>query len=150
MPRGWHFQLRLCGRSDNSPENIMKLGACKTAGKPGCRPAHTMHFSLLLLTFSSVAILIFALSAHTYPEASPEFGVTVKMASGISQYSHRESHPLHQARLLSLKPQESSPSASLSIKVYVMPEICTRLRNEHFFLCTLSICTLISGSLCTL
>lgn len=94
-----------------------------------CRRArvqvHPTHFSLLFLSFSSAALSSFWLfQLITCLEVSPAFGVTVKMAPCISQYSHRESHHLHQAMFLCLKPQENSPSASPSIKVYVMPALC--------------------------
>lgn len=112
---------------------------------------HPMRFSLLFLSLSSMVVFSFwPFQLITCLEASPKFGVTVKMSPCISQYSHRESHNLHQARFLCLKPQVTSPSASPSIKVYVMPVLCTRLWNAQAFPCTLSICTQIGGSLCRL
>lgn len=124
-------------------------------GLQECRRArvqvHPTLFSLRFLSLSSVALFSFWLfRLITYLEVSPAFGVTVKTAPCLSRYSHRESHHVHRARCLCLKPQENSHSASPSIKVYLMPVFCTRLWNEQVFPCTFSIYTQTGGSLCRL
>lgn len=130
------------------PENMMKMRACKSAEEPGCRSTPRISHCAFYPFPLWLSFWLFRLIA--YLEVSPAFGVTVKTAPCISRYSHRESHHVHQARCLRLKPQENSHSASPRIKVYRMPVFCTRLWNEQVFPCTFSIYTQTSGSLCRL
>lgn len=111
--RPWHrmtFSFVSLGKECQSSDNIMKMSACKNTEEPRVQ-IHTMHSSLVFLYFSSVALFSFSLfQLITYLEVFPDFGATVKMAPYITQYYHRETHNLHQAWFLCLKPQENSPS----------------------------------------